>query len=367
MTDVRLHPSCEVPLARARLRSVSALSAAAAAALLATACSGTDGALTKAAATGQATRPAASTPAAQHPKTRAVYPLTGLPVTSKANAARPALSVKIDNVSDALPQAGINSADIVTEVLVEGGLTRLFATFQSHDAPLIGPIRSARPVDANLLRELGGGIFAYSGAAPGEIAPSKDHSTALLLSNDSDPRWFWRDANRAAPHNVFSSTSRLYLGGRTLRPHLRTAPQLFTYATKSPAGRAVHAAKVDFSGFSTATWTWTGHGYSRIQDNRPDTLVGGSQVTADNVVILSTTWHPTHIIDPAGNPDPFVVTVGHGRAWVLRNGKMIAGHWTRPGYTKPVQILDAHDRPIPLDPGRTWMELQPRPYSPVFS
>lgn len=353
-------------MTRASLRSLSVFSAAAAAALLAAGCSGTTGALSKAAATAPAPT-AASSSAATHPAARAVYPLTGLPVTNKSNAARPALSVKIDNVSDALPQAGINSADIVTEVLVEGGLTRLFATFQSHDAPLIGPIRSARPVDANLLRELGGGIFAYSGAAPGEIAPSKDHSTALLLSNDADPRWFWRDAQRAAPHNVFSSTSRLYLGGRTLRPHLSTAPQLFTYSTRTPAGRAVHAVKVDFSGYSTATWTWTGHGYSRVQDGRPDTLVGGAQVTANNVVILSTTWHPTHIIDPAGNPDPFVVTVGKGKAWVLRNGKLIAGHWTRPGYTKPVQILDAHGRPIPLDPGRTWMELQPRPYAPVFS
>jgi hypothetical protein len=59
----------------------------------------------------------------------------------------------------------------VVEQLVEGGMTRFFAIFQSHDSPLVGPVRSARPVDAALLRQLGGGLFGYTGAAAGEIAP----------------------------------------------------------------------------------------------------------------------------------------------------------------------------------------------------
>jgi len=127
-----------------------------------------------------------------------VYPLTGSPVTDAAAARRPALSVKIDNVAGSFPQVGVDHADMVAKAkaLVEGGLTRLLATCQSHEAPEVGPIRSARPVDAALLRELGGGIFAHSGAAAGDIAPVQASSSATLLSFDAGVTAFHRDYSR---------------------------------------------------------------------------------------------------------------------------------------------------------------------------
>jgi hypothetical protein len=296
-----------------------------------------------------------------------VYPLTGLPVRNVAAAGRPALSVKIDNVADAMPQAGLNRADLVADILVEGGLTRLMATFQSQDAPLIGPIRSARPVDADLLRELGGGIFAYSGAAPGEIAPSKAHSNALLVANDNDPQWFWRGTLHAAPHNVFSSTARLYKAGRTSGRKLSAPPQLFTYGAAPRGARAAKSVSLEFSPNTSSGWTWTGSNYVRTQNGRPDVLSDGSRVNTTNIVVLSVTWRPTNIIDDAGNADPYVIVIGSGPAVVMRNGVAIVGHWVRPSYRVSMKILDAAGHPIPLQPGRTWLELQPRPYRPVLS
>lgn len=296
----------------------------------------------------------------------AVYPLTGLPAANPTRAARPALSVKIDNIGDALPQAGLNNADIVTDILVEGGLTRLMATFQSQDASRIGPIRSARPVDADLLRELNGGIFAYSGADPREIAPSKAHSTALLVSNDNDPRWFWRDHGRPAPHNVFSSTALLYRAGRLLRPSLPKPPQLFQFSSTAPAGTPATSVRMAFSPLSSVQWAASRGRYVRTQNSRPDRLADGELVTATNVVILSVSWYPTHIIDDAGNADPFVVVTGSGPAWVMRNGTLIKGRWVRPTYRVPMRLLDAQGAVIALAPGRTWLELLPRPNVPHF-
>lgn len=296
-----------------------------------------------------------------------VYPLTGLPVRNAAAAARPALSVKIDNIYAAMPQAGLNRADLVADILVEGGLTRLMATFQSQDASLIGPIRSARPVDADLLRELNGGIFAYSGAAPGEIAPSKAHSDALLIANDYDPQWFWRSSARAIPHNVFSSTTRLYRAGKASGRKIPAPPQLFTYGPVPAGARPAKAVALRFSANTSSAWTWTGSDYVRTQDGRPDMLVDGSRISTTNIVVLSVTWRPTNIIDDAGNADPYVIVIGSGPAMVLRNGVAIAGHWVRPSYRVPMKILDAAGHPIPLQPGRTWLELQPRPYGPVLS
>jgi hypothetical protein len=299
---------------------------------------------------------------------RATYPLTGLPVTSKARARRPALSVKIDNISVALPQAGLNNADIVTEALVEGGLTRLFATFQSHDAPTIGPIRSARPVDADLLRELNGGIFAYSGADPREIAPSIDHSDAALVSMTNRPEAFQRDPSRYAPDNVMSSSKLLYSAGASVKPHLKPPPHLFRYSP-SPAAKArhVHQVSMNFSAAASASWTYTHHEYRRTQDGAPDTLLDGSTVTAQNVVILTTKYYLTSIIDDAGNADPYDEVTGSGKCWVLRDGTLTTGRWTRPSYTHPVVLRDGHGKVIALHPGRTWIELLPPPEVPHFS
>src|SRR5436305_10233595 len=174
------------------------------------------------------TSSAAATTTVPAPTTTApppVFPLTGL-LTGGGPATRPALSVKIDNISAALPQSGLNNADLVYEELVEGGQTRLFAVFQSQDADPVGPIRSARPVDADLLDQLGGGIFAYSGAAAGEIAPSEDHSGATLLSNDNGVSAFYRDRSRSAPHNVYSSTGELYQAGADVGNQSAAPPSL---------------------------------------------------------------------------------------------------------------------------------------------
>lgn len=299
---------------------------------------------------------------------RPTYPLTGLPVHNAKNAKRPALSVKIDNISVALPQAGLNRADIVTEALVEGGLTRLLATFQSHDAPLVGPIRSARPVDADLLRELNGGIFAYSGADPREIAPVTAHSDAVQVSDDANSQPFSRDDARPAPDNLMSSTSRLYQAGYAIKKHIKAPPRLFTYSAAPAAGaRKVHHVSLAFSSAASADWTYRDHGYQRTQDGATDRLVGGQVVTAKNVVILETKYYLTSIIDDAGNADPYDLVTGKGQCWVMRNGTMTSGTWRRPSYKRPVRLVGPHGKTIALAPGRTWIELLPPPESPHFS
>jgi hypothetical protein len=330
-------------------------------ALVAAACGGSH-AVHKAAAASSPTQ----TPSAASPHVAAVYPLTGYPATNAANARRPALSVKIDNVGDALPQAGLNHADLVTDILVEGGLTRLMATFQSQDASVIGPVRSARPVDADLVRELGGGIFAYSGAAPGEIAPMINHGNALRIVDDGSGRIFYRDYSRPAPHNLMTSTARLYGAARQIDPHLGPPPQLFHYSSAAVAGPLVRWVRLAFSSYSVCGWSWTGSNYVRSQNGAADRLADGSRVNTTNVVILSVTWSPTHIIDAAGNADPYVHVIGSGQAWVMRDGRLIVGHWTRPSYRVPMRLTDASGHVIALRPGRTWLELQPQPFRPQF-
>ena len=320
--------------------------------------------------TARPVQPAPSTTAVTVPPTTTstippppVFPLTGLPA-SGGPATRPALSIKVDNVNPARPQSGVNDADIVFEELVEGGNSRLLAVYQSHDSALVGPVRSARPVDADLLHALGGGIFAYSGAATGEIAPVKDHSGALLLSEELNSPGFARDHHRDAPYNLYTSTPALYAAAQL---HSGAPPAFFQY-DPHVGGAPVQAADLPFAKRISSTWQWNPADqlFLRSQNGAPDMLRDGSVVSAHDVVIMSVQTRGTGIFDTANEEDPFVVVIGSGPCWVLRNGRVMQGQWSRPSLESPTRLTTSAGTPISLQPGRTWVELLPAPAQPQF-
>jgi hypothetical protein len=294
-----------------------------------------------------------------------VYPLTGQPAPSRAAASKPSLAVKIDNVSGAWPQAGVNSADIVFDILVEGGLTRLMAVYQSQPAPLIGPIRSARPVDAYLLRLFHGGYFAFSGASKHEMKPVRNHSHAVLLYADVNAGPFYRRSDHISPDNLFSSSSALTAAFQRMAPHEAAAPRVFGYARQAPHGVKTRQAVIPFPS-ATAGWTWDGHQYLRSQDGHPDMLIPGDQINSTNVVIMSTKVVGTGIFETDGAEDPLPVTVGSGRCWLLRNGVRVPGTWKRSAVNHRLHLLDSKGHPLLLAPGRTWVELMPSTQKPTF-
>jgi hypothetical protein len=305
------------------------------------------------------------------PPRPAVFPLTGLPVGgATAAAARPALSIKVENTPPARPQAGLNAADVVTEELVEGGITRFFVTFQSHDAALVGPVRSARPVDAALLRQLGGGLFGYAGAAQGEIAPVKAYSNAVLLSPDQAPGAYSRSASRPAPHNLYTSTARLYQAADRLGARRGPPPALFSFAGKVPAGaHPVQTVAVPFSPVAdyVASWRWDAKAglWDRYQGGQRATVASGAGVTATNLVVLRVKVGTIPgLVDSLGNPDPNVIVVGQGACWVFRDGRVLMGTWRRPAVGQVMRLIGPGGQTIPLRPGRTWIELEPVGYAP---
>lgn len=309
--------------------------------------------------TGLARPASTASPSATMSAAQPRCPLTGT-VASAAAAARPALAVKIDNVAPARPQAGLNSADIVVEEQVEGGLTRLFAVFACHTATSIGPIRSARTTDADLLALLHGSIYVFSGANPKVLPPIRARGDAAMLSFDIAPRWFHRAGGRPAPHNVFSSSSTLLRGGLALAPRLGAPRAWFTYGAADVHGTPARSVTMSWPA-ATAGWTWSGSSYLRTQDRTSDLLTGGDRVSAANVVVLAVTLTATGIRDVAGNPSPDDVVVGSGQAWVFRGGTVVRGRWSRATSSAPWKLTDASGQVIALAPGRTWVELEAQP------
>jgi hypothetical protein len=288
-----------------------------------------------------------------------VQPLTGLPDPSGDSRSRPVLWVKVDNLAGegVRPQTGLEVADVVYEEVVERGITRVLAAFNSAVPDVVGPIRSVRLTDRNIVWPLGG-IFAYSGgAAPAVDAIHEAPVNAVDESNAGDA--MFRDNSKRAPHNLFGRGPALFDKGGDPKP----PPPLFQYlpAGQLPVGEPVGELRIALDPGYAPTYTYDGasNTWKRSIDGVAFTTESGEQIAPTNVVI--------QFVDYVGGVGADLAegnTVGSGEAWIFTGGQLIRGQWTRPDRTQPAQYLDGAGNPILLGPGRTWVEL-PQVGTPV--
>lgn len=283
-----------------------------------------------------------------------VMPLTGLPVVDEAAAVRPAIVAKIDNHPGARPQSGLNSADIVYEENVEKW-TRFAAVFHSTGSDPVGPLRSGRTQDIDLVTSLNKPLFLWSGGnASVTSAIGKSSLVNMSASAASNGGGFFRSADKKAPHNLFSKTTNIWAldAGRGGTP-----PAQFEYRDPaSPSvGTDVAGLKLTMDGSMRAAWQWnsqTGK-FLRFHETKVHEDADGSQVAFDNVVVIQCEY-TTSSADPRS---PEAQTVGSGPAWVYSDGKVVEGTWNRPDNMSPWNLRDSAGKPIGLSPGRTWVEL----------
>lgn len=278
-----------------------------------------------------------------------VWPLTGLPAPSAAAAATPALVVKIDNTQAAAPQLGLSSADLVVEELVEGGLTRLAALFQSAQPPVAGPVRSVRTTDAGIALPAGGLLVASGGAE--RVLRALDDAGVTVLSGGGNG--LARDDSRPAPYNVMLDPAEALAGlpagtGAPIGPYLPWGP--------APSGGApVAGADVAFSGAHTSSWTWN-DGLWVLDGDR---AAQGDAFGPATVLILYTNSRDAGYKDPAGNPVPETILVDAGAATLLTAGTAVDAHWSKASLDAPLVLLDGDGAPLHVPPGRVWIELVP--------
>ena len=278
-------------------------------------------------------------------------PLTGLEDPSGQSVMRPAVSVKVENTPGSRPQGGLDQADVVYEEVVEGNITRLVAMFNSQVPDVIGPVRSVRAIDPDIVWPLGG-IFAFSGGAPINVEAAQAAPVTLITENNQDV--LIRNAPgqppRDAPHNLYALGPQLFGAGGQPVP----SPTLFEYYVPS-AGVAnapgVISMRVGFAAGYDPTWVWDAGSWSwkRFMDGAPHTAVSGGQIAPQNVVVQFTEY--------PGEGDG--ITVGEGDVWVFTDGQVRAGRWMRPDRAQPARYVDGSGTPILLRPGTTWVELLP--------
>jgi hypothetical protein len=278
-------------------------------------------------------------------------PLTGLDDASGDSTRRPAVSVKVENTAQARPQGGLDQADVVYEEVVEGDITRLIAMFNSQVPEVIGPVRSVRAMDPDIVWPVGG-VFAFSGGAAINVDAAAAAPVVVVTENNQDV--LVRNAPgqppRGAPHNLYALGPRLFgVGGQPVPP-----PALFQYYLKGAPptlSQGVLSARIGFVAGYDPTWAWDGASgtWKRFMQGGPHTAVSGNQIAAKNVVVQFTSY-----------PDASDgITVGEGDVWVFTDGTVRFGRWVRPDRAQPARYVDGTGAPILLRPGNTWVELLP--------
>jgi hypothetical protein len=270
-------------------------------------------------------RPAApkvpSMPQIQVPVVRQlVSPFTGEPVKTLG----PVLAVKFDNIVFARPQTGLTHADIVYVLPVEGGLSRFLAIFSSHIPPVIGPVRSAREDDLELLGQFGRPAFAYSGAQ-GRLLPVVERSRIFDLYAWKT-RGYYRDYRRIAPYNLYADT-------RELQEQAKGATRAhsigFTFGSAPAGGQPVATERAGYPAASFMfTWSAARNRWLVWMDGARAMTTDGGQLSAATVVIQHTRVRTSRYLE-YGVPPPYAETTGSGTATVLRNGKAYQVHWSR--------------------------------------
>jgi hypothetical protein len=288
-------------------------------------------------------------------------PLTGLPQKDESKLARPALMVKVDNSpSGVAVQEGLDKADIVFVEMVEGGVTRIAAVYQSQDAT-VGPVRSARTSDVEIAGALNKPLLAYSGANGGVLGQVR---SGPLVDAGIDQRAvtavYQRNQRGRSVYRFFLPTADVYgaRGGEGSTP----AP-VFQYLTKKEQaqGEFVKGATVNY-GATTASYEWNAKSkrWDRIQNGGAHVMAGSkTRIAPANVVILMTPYVDSGFRDVTGARSPQAVLQGTGEAWFLTGGKLLKGTWSRPGPVGPFTFSVGFGIPVKLTPGQTFIELAP--------
>ncbi len=263
------------------------------------------------------------------------------------------LAVKIDNVGIAQDeQAGLNSADLVYVIQVEGGLSRYLAIFDSSDAPAeVGPVRSARQTDIPLLAAYGRIGLAYSGAIPG-LLPELAGANLENITPDTAPDQFTNDGSMPTyidPRKIFADYRHL----------AKTKYVGFRFGALPAGGRPVTSVSVDMP---AAAFTFTAKGTEWLVsvDGSPSETINQGRTTTDNIIVQHVNVVPGQFTDHnAAEPanEVFSETTGSGTADFYRDGKVWHGRWSKPTNTSATAYT-VNGKPMELAPGRTWIVLE---------
>ncbi|OEU90735.1 CchlO [Streptomyces abyssalis] len=272
------------------------------------------------------------------------------PFTGRVGAGEKVLAVKIDNVEAARPHTGLQKADIVYIEQVEAGLTRIVAVFASSLPSLVGPVRSARESDLELLRQFDHPGLAYSGASS-EVRLKVESAPLAALFPGRVREAYVRKGDRPAPHNLYLRPGRA-LDSDAASDVGAPGDIGFRFGSAPAGGRKTRGRTVEFQAARYSfDWSAEKKRWLVSMDGRPASTTDAGRLEAATVVV--------QYVQISDSASPLTETVGSGRALVLRDGKEYEARWKRPSESDGTEFTDADGKRLPFARGQVWVALAP--------
>ena len=283
-----------------------------------------------------------------------VSSLTGLPGKDG-----PVLVVKIDDTTLAHPQHGLKDADVVYIEQVEGGLTRLAAVFSSNIPALVGPVRSARISDIELLAQYGKVGFSYSGAQRKFLPVLAAANLYNLGATSYGPNFYANDSARIAPYAMMLKARDLLAEAATRGAVPATAKNMgWKFGDLSADATPLDSVHISWPASSyDAHWSSDEDRWLLTHNGNIDTDESGYQLGPKNIIIQIVSITDSIYKDKVGGVTPLVATVGAGKCYILRDGTVTVGEWMRPDEASGTTFTDSTGVQISLTPGQIWIAL----------
>ena len=250
-------------------------------------------------------------------------PLSGLP----GGAGKPVVMVKYGNSKPDRPHYNLNQADLFYVEEVEWGLTRIAAMFNTKFPSVVGPTRSARISDLEILEQFTSPGIAYSGAND-VLLKAIRKSQAISLSPSDRSSFYYRNLSKVAPNNQLLRLATM-MEKETKVGAIKDVG--LTFDQNVPAGGVVAKTFSASWPSSKVSGTWGGKSWTISFDGSLHRdAVSKALLTPKTVVLQFVERKETKYGDKFGGKTPLLKSVGAGRAIVLRNGQSFDGTWSRP-------------------------------------
>lgn len=292
-------------------------------------------------------------------------PLTGVPMSDTLKTTRP-VAVTINNIKKALPQSGISQADVIYEVLAEGGITRLVAVFQNPNQLVkLGPVRSARRYFLDFALDQDA-VYVHYGNDPSIWRDFKRLGVANMNGlSYLDNIMCWRDTSRYAPHNVYTNGEKIEKAWNSVgyrKDRKDEYPYLYEYSLFEQDiedGTIATDIKIPYSPYITGQFVYNEElkEYQRFQFNQKQIDANTKeQLTTKNIIIQFANVR-NRPGDREGRLD--IQLIGTGSGYFISNGKVIPITWDKPDQKTPTMFKRLGGNQLLINPGKSWICVAP--------
>lgn len=284
------------------------------------------------------------------------------------------VAVMIDNNKNAWPQASINKAFIVYEIIVEGGETRLMALFKGASCDSIGPIRSSRHYFLDYALE-NDAIYAHLGWSP----QAQSDISNLKVDNINGQNYdsgtakktgalFWRNSNKSKPHNAYTNTESLLSISKKLNYRTTsTKSSVLNYVTDEinfdDNELAINANKVTipYTSSNKVQYVYnqeTGRYEKYSKGKKQEDETTGEVFSAKNIILTMAENYTLNDGENKGRQG--LNNIGSLNGYYITNGKAIKIICKKDNRTSKTEYIDVDGNSIQINDGNTFINICPK-------